>query len=68
MWETFNCQTIGDYHDIYLMTDVLLLADVFENFRRTAMATYKLDPAWYYTLPGYSWDALLKSTEVSLSN
>ena len=51
---------------IYLKTDVLLLADVFENFRRTAMATYKLDPAWYYTLPGYSWDALLKSTEVSL--
>ena len=66
VWTTFNCQTIGDYHDLYLRTDVLLLADVFENFRRTAMATYGLDPAHYYTLPGYSWDALLKFTRVSL--
>ena len=44
----------------------MLLVDVFENFRRTAMATYGLDPAHYYTLPGYSWDALLKCTNVSL--
>ena len=66
VWTTFNCQTIGDYHDLYLQTDVLLLADVFENFRRTALSTYKLDPAHYYTLPGYSWDALLKLTNVSL--
>ena len=66
VWDTFGCTTLGDYHDLYLRTDVLLLADVFENFRRTAMATYKLDPAHYYTLPGYSWDALLKSTGVSL--
>ena len=64
--ETFNCQTIGDYHDLYLQTDVLLLADVFENFRSTAMNTYGLDPARYYTLPGYSWDCLLKCTNVSL--
>ena len=66
VWDTFNCSTLGDYHDIYLETDVLLLADVFENFRRTALSTYKLDPAHYYTLPGYSWDALLKLTNVSL--
>ena len=66
VWDTFNCATLGDYHDLYLRTDVLLLADVFENFRKTAMATYKLDPAHYYTLPGYSWDALLKCTNVSL--
>ena len=66
VWTTFNCQTIGDYHDLYLQTDVLLLADVFENFRQTALSTYKLDPAHYYTLPGYSWDALLKLTNVSL--
>ena len=66
VWDTFNCATLGDYHDIYLETDVLLLADVFENFRRTALSTYKLDPAHYYTLPGYSWDALLKLTNVSL--
>ena len=45
---------------------MLLLADIFENFRKTAMATYGLDPAHYLNLPSYSWDALLKSTEVSL--
>ena len=66
VWTTFNCQTIGDYHDLYLRTDVLLLADVFENFRKTAMKTYELDPAWYYTLPGYSWDCLLKCTNIEL--
>ena len=66
VWATYNCTTLGDYHNLYLQTDVLLLADVFENFRRTAMATYGLGPAHYYTLPGYSWDALLKSTGVSL--
>ena len=66
VWSTFNCRNIGDYHDLYLKTDVLLLADVFENFRKTAMTTYGLDPAWYYTLPGYSWDCLLKLTNISL--
>ena len=66
VWDTFDCRNIGDYHDLYLKTDVLLLTDVFENFRQTAMATYGLDPAHYYTLPGYSWDALLKCTNVSL--
>ena len=66
VWDTFNCATLGDYHDIYLETDVHLLADVFENFRRTALSTYGLDPAHYYTIPGYSWDCLLKCTNVSL--
>ena len=66
VWATFNCKNLKDYHDVYLSSDVLLLADVFENFRKTAMATYGLDPAHYLTLPGYSWDALLKSTGVSL--
>ena len=66
VWTTYNCTTLGDYHDLYLQTDVLLLADVFENFRQTALSTYKLDPAWYYTLPGYSWDALLKCTNIEL--
>ena len=66
VWATFNCKNLKDYHDVYLSSDVLLLADIFENFRKTAMATYGLDPAHYLTLPGYPWDALLKSTEVSL--
>ena len=66
VWATFNCKKLKDYHDVYLGSDVLLLADVFENFRQTALSTYKLDPAHYLTLPGYSWDALLKFTRVSL--
>ena len=66
VWDTFNCATLGDYHDLYLKTDVLLLVDVFENFGKAAMVTYGLDPAHYYTLPGYSWDCLLKRTNVSL--
>ena len=62
IWSTFGCQSIRDYHDLYLKTDVLLLADVFENFRRTCMKHYKLDPAHYYTSPGLAWDACLKET------
>ena len=62
IWSTFGCQSIRDYHDLYLKTDVLLLADVFENFRKTCLKHYKLDPAHYYTSPGLAWDACLKET------
>ena len=66
VWNTFGCKTLGDYHDLYLKTDVNLLADVFENFRNLCLQQYKLDPANYYTSPGLSWDALLKKTNVEL--
>ncbi len=66
VWETFKCKTLGDYHDIYLRTDVLLLADVFETFRNTSIEYYGLDPANYLSAPGMSWDALLKKTNVQL--
>ena len=66
VWATFNLNTLGDYHDLYIKTDVLLLADVFEQFRSTCMVHYGLDPAHYYTAPGLSWDAMLKMTEVEL--
>ena len=62
VWNTFKCQSIRDYHDLYLQSDVLLLADVFENFRKTCLKHYKLDPAHYYTSPGLAWDACLKET------
>ena len=62
VWNTFKCQTIRDYHDLYLKSDVLLLADVFENFRKTCLKHYNLDPAHYYTSPGLAWDACLKET------
>ena len=62
VWNTFKCKTIRDYHDLYLKSDVLLLADVFENFRKTCLKHYKLDPVHYYTSPGLAWDACLKTT------
>ena len=66
VWNEFNCKTIGDYHDLYLKTDVVLLADVFQTFRKTCIVSYKLDPLHYYTAPGLSWDALLKHTNIDL--
>ena len=62
VWNTFGCKTIRDYHDLYLKSDVMLLADVFENFRKTCLHHYKLDPAHYFTSPGLAWDACLKTT------
>ena len=66
VWNTFNCQTLPDCHDLYLKSDVLLLADVFENFRKTCLKHYKLDPCHYYTAPGLAWDACLKETKQDL--
>ena len=66
VWDTFHCRNIGDYHDLYLRSDVFLLADVFENFRSTCLSNYELDPAHYFTDPGLSWDACLKKSGVKL--
>ena len=66
VWNTFGFKTIKDYHDLYLKSDVLLLADVFEKFRSTCLKHYKLDPAHYYTSPGLAWDACLKITGQNL--
>ena len=57
---------MGEYHDLYLGSDVLLLTDVFENFRNTCMQYYKLDPCHYFTSPDLSWDAMLKMTNIKL--
>ena len=64
VWTTFQVKTLGGYSDIYLKTDVLLLANVFEDFRNNCMEAYDLDPAHYYTTPGLSWDVMLKYTQV----
>ena len=66
VWDIFNMKTMRDYHDLYQKTDVLLLADVFEEFRKVCLDKYKLDPAWYYSSPALAWDACLKMTQVEL--
>ena len=66
VWKTFSCETLGDYHDLYLKIDVTLLADVFQTFRRTCKNAYKLDSLHYYTAPGLPWDALFKYTGIEL--
>jgi hypothetical protein len=67
VWDYFGCKTLRDYHDIYLNTDVALLADVFQNFRKLCFKYYKLDPAGcYMSAPQMFWDAMLKHTGVKL--
>ena len=60
IWKEDKIKNLGQYHDLYLKIDVLLLAEIFENFRNVCLKNYELDPAHYYTSPGLSWDALLK--------
>ena len=68
VWKLAKCQKFYDYLSLYLKTDVLLLADVFESFRKMCLdkSNYGLDPCHYYTAPGFSWDAMLKMTGVSI--
>ena len=66
VWRTFKLNNMGDYHDFFLKSDILLLADVFENFRKTCLQYYKLDPCHCFTSPGLSWDAMLKMTDIKL--
>lgn len=60
VWSTFKIKNMGEYHDLYLMLDVLLLADVFQRFRKLCLLNNKLDPCWYISLPSFSWDCALK--------
>ena len=55
-----------DYLILYLKTDVLHLADVFEQFRSTCLKPDRLDPLWYLTAPALAWNTMLKKTKVSL--
>ena len=66
VWHTFKMKTFKDYHELYNETDVLLLADVFENFRNLCLKIYGLDPVYYFTAPGLAWDACLKMTDIVL--
>ena len=66
VWKEFGIHNLGDYHDLHLRTDVVLLANVFEAFRDTCLKHYKLDPANFYTSPGLAWRACLKGTGIRL--
>ncbi|GFT10915.1 uncharacterized protein NPIL_123581 [Nephila pilipes] len=66
VFNQFNLSNLGEYCDLYVKTDVLLLTDLFENFRKICIQTYKLDPCWYFTTPALSWDAMLLKTKVAI--
>ena len=66
VFKKFNINNLGEYHDLYVRSDTLLLADVFENFRQSCLQNYELDPAHFVSLPGLAWQACLKKTNVQL--
>ena len=66
VWKEFGIHNLGDYYDLYLRTDVVLLANMFEAFRDTYLKHYKLDPAHFYTPPGLAWHTCLKCTGIRL--
>ena len=59
-------KNLGEYHNLYVQSDTLLLEDVFENFRKTGLKAYELDPAQFLSAPGLAWEACLKKTGVKL--
>ena len=66
VFRKFNINNLGEYHDLYVRSDTLLLADIFENFRQSCLKNYELDPAHFVSLPGLAWKACLKKTNVEL--
>ena len=66
LFKELKLKNLGDYHDLYVQSDTLLLADVFENFRNKCIEIYELDPAHFLSAPGLAWQACLKKTEVEL--
>ena len=66
VWKVFKMKNLGEYHELYLKTDVLLSVDVFEKFVETCLNYYRLDPCHYFSIPGLSWDAMLKTTGIKL--
>ena len=59
IWKVFEIENLGEYHDLYLKRDVLLLCDVFEKFIDVCLIDYDLDPCYYFSSPGLSWNAML---------
>ena len=55
VWKLFEIKNLGEYHDLYVQSDTLLLADMFENFRVKCIDIYKVDPAHFLLAPGLAW-------------
>ena len=66
VWYVFDIKNLGEYHDLYLKNDVLLLCDVFEKFISVCLKDNGLDPYHYFSSPGLSWDAMLKISGIKL--
>ena len=66
VYKEFNNKNLGDYHNLYVQSDTLLLADIFENFRDNCIKIYELDPVHFFSAPGLAWQACLKMTEIKL--
>ena len=66
VWDVFKIKNLGEYHDLYVQSDTLLLADIFENFRNMCLNIYELDPVYFVSAPGLAWQACLKKTGVKL--
>ena len=66
VWEVFRIRNLGEYHDLYLQTDILLLEDIFENFRNMCLDIYELHPAYFVFVPRLAWQACLKKTKLEL--
>ena len=66
VWEVFGIKNLGEYYNLYVQSDTLLLADVFENFRDKCIEIYELDPAHFLSAPRLAWQACLKKTKVKL--
>ena len=66
VFKRFKLENLGDYHDLYVQSDTLLLADVFNNFRDMCIKEYELDPGHFLSLPGLAWQACLKKTNIEL--
>ena len=66
VWKVFKIKDLGEYHDLHLKTDMLLLGDVFEKFINVSLEYYCLDPCHYFSSPGLSWDAMLKMAGIEL--
>ena len=63
VWDVFEIKELGEYHDLYVQSDTLLLADIFEKCRNTCIEIYELDPAHFLSAPGLAWQACLKKNK-----